>query len=214
MDCDGNVSVHVSNDSAVAFHGQSATAGSWIVTVNLDPGASTTFGALFKYQASVDGFVQGHLDGDPSFVNVGWHAARACPLPTTTTAPVDTTPQPIPTTAPGQVQMCNQPGSNPPLAVPCGDPLATTPYQPPTTAPEPPPAPSNPPETTTEPPHPILGPVAPVHGPPKTVATTAAPKPITSLPSTGNGTALGIGGSLTLLAGIALCVVGRRRRHT
>jgi hypothetical protein len=49
------------------------------------------------------------------------------------TIPVDTTPKPVPTSAPGDVQLCVQPGSNPPRMVPCDSPEATTPA---TTVPE------------------------------------------------------------------------------
>jgi hypothetical protein len=219
MDCNGLVTVSITDNSPTAFHGQSATASAWIVTVNLAPGESTSVSALFASQPSVDGFVQGRLDGDPTFINVAWHAARACPVPTTAPRPVDTTPQPIPTTAPGQVQMCIQPGSNPPLAVPCDDPRATTPYQPPVTASQPPSDAQTPPTTATDPSQPVQtapGAVQRPSGPPRTahvttVATVSTAKPVTALPSTGTSPVLGIGGSLILVAGIALCALGRRR---
>jgi LPXTG-motif cell wall-anchored protein len=209
MDCDSNVTVHVTNNTTGPFHGQSSTVSAWIVQVDLQPGESADYHARFKTQTKVDGYVRGNsVEG---YVNVAWVAVRpaTCEVPTTTTtAPVDTTPQPIPTSAPGDVQMCRVPGANPPMQVPCDDPRATTPYVPPT-PPTTPPVASTEPESTTTTPEPINGPVHVVQGPPKTHATTTVAK---ELPSTGSYTApeLGLVGVL-LVIGTALVTVTRRR---
>ena len=208
MDCDGHVVVTITNDGALAFHGQSATADSWIIPVDLGPGESKAITASFKAK-SESGRVAGTLS-DGTKVSAPWSASRdvACGAPTTTTtAPVDTTPHPA---IIGGVTVCIVPGSPTQEPVPCDSPRATTP-DPTTTAvaaPEP---------TTTVPV--VLGPTEPpvVHtGPPKThhvTATTAAPA---TLPVTGTvSTPLISVGAISLLVGVALvCLTQRRARRT
>ena len=105
---------------------------------------------------------------------------------------------------PGQ---CNQPGSNPPLAVPCDDPRATTPYVPP-------PAPTTAPAAPEPSPAPALETPA-VTGPPRTHTTQAVKPhvtPVTALPPTGAFTGLVVlVAVLCALIGTMLIGITRRR---
>jgi hypothetical protein len=206
MDCDGNVSVHITNDGTLTFIGQSATASSWIVNVTLLPGQDTTIGAKFSSQKSVEGYVSGRLS-DGTRVSTGWTATRACEVTTTTTAPVDTTPHPVTI---GSTIVCIVPGSPTQEPVPCDDPRATTPYTPPTTATTAPAAPGEP----------EAPPVAPTTkattqgrtGPPRTQAIVAETRPIKSLPVTAsNDGPLAIIGSGALAIGLCMVWLTRRR---
>jgi LPXTG-motif cell wall-anchored protein len=206
MDCDFHVVVHVTNDTAQAFHGQSATADSWIVKIELGPGASQDVSALFTHSTSKSGYLQGTMD-DGTRINQAWSAARApeCSAPTTTApAPVDTTPNPVTI---GDHVVCIVPGSPTQEPVPCDSPRATTPDPPATTAPV----------VTT----PVTAaPVAPeatpvVVGPPRShahVAQTVVHAQPATLPQTGTttGPELAIAG-LCLALGAALVRLTTRR---
>lgn len=202
IDCDGLVTLIVSNGGTATFRGQSGTAGSWNVPLVLAPGESTTAQGKFPSQFMVTGFVQGRYDGDPAFVNTPWTAVVACEIPTTTTTTtvLDLTPKPV-TDMPG---MCNQPGSNPPLAVPCDSPEASLPYQPTPTAPV---------DTTpvTEPPV-----ASEVTGPPRThaVISTTHARPA-ALPETGPtllGPELALAGLCAAIGVVLIRFTTRERR--
>jgi hypothetical protein len=216
IDCDGNVVLVIANSGAQGFHGQYATASSWIGDASVAAGASRTVTAHINgLNPTVSGYVQGTMD-DSTPVRVpfsGTKAASCAPYVPPTTV-VDLTPQPIPTTAPGQVQLCRVPGSNPPMSVPCDDPRATQPYQPvPVTAA---PTPDAPPVTEA----PVAAEPAPVvTGPPRhtvhasTHATTAEVRPST-LPVTGPSLLapeLGVLGALFVLGFTCLRIVRPRR---
>lgn len=213
MDCNGHVAVVVVNNTAGDFHGQSATASSWIESVNLSAGASITLNANVGVAVtSMSGVVNGtSVEGH---VSSPWAAARPAEcgaVPTTVPKPVDTTPQPVPTSAPGDIQMCNQPGSNPPFSVPCDSPLATTPYAVPTIP------------TSAVVDQPVDGAESTVAATtdtdsPKTLAVVnVRPKAVqpARLPSTGPGD-IGLGpiGGLALLAGVVLVAITRCRSRT
>lgn len=212
MNCNGDVHVVVVNNTSAAFQGQSSTTSSWNVPLDLAPGAAQVFDGHFGVQVTrVDGAVHGvSVEGQ---VWTTWTAARPAEcgaVPTIVPTPVDTTPVPITTIKPGDPQMCVQPGSLPPLAVPCDSPEATTPYTVPTIASS-----------------------VPVDAAVDTVATTEAPtidtaaqaivsvkpkahKPVdATLPATGGG---GLGGGLlggaVLAVGVVLAVITRRRSRT
>jgi hypothetical protein len=211
MDCDGNVAVHAVNDAPLAFHGASGTASAWIVAMDLAPGAAQDFGAHFGAKTmSLSGAIQGTLS-DGTSVRTVWSATRPaeCAAPTTTAPkPIDTTPKPVPTTEPNQtVIYCAVPGANPPMQVPCDDPRATTPYvppTPPTTAPAAPAVEDTAPVATEAP-----APTQARTGPPKHHAVVAQQP--ASLPETGIGMTVGIGGTATLAIGVILLAVSRRR---
>jgi hypothetical protein len=210
MDCDGHATVVVVNNTAADFHGRSSSTSSWQEPVDLGPGASVALHADVGVRVtSMTGFLMGtSIEGN---VWSPWSTVRPdeCgAVPTYVPKPVDTTPRPLPTSAPGEVQMCEQPGSNPPFAVPCDSPLATTPFV-----------------ASTVPTS------AAVDQPGDTVETTAAastdtdtarpvphisvkPKAVhpAQLPATGPGdiAAASVIGSLTLVVGVILVTVRRR----
>jgi hypothetical protein len=134
MDCDGHVAVVIVNNTAGDFHGQSTTSSAWIEAVDLAPGSATRLTAdVGAAITNVTGAVKGaSVEGN---VWSPWSANRPAEcgaVPTYVPTPVDTTPRPIVTIKPGDPQMCIQPGSNPPFAVLCDSPLATTPWVEPT----------------------------------------------------------------------------------
>ena len=210
MTCDGHVTVHVTNDGTLTFHGQSATADSWIVKLDLAPGASQDLTALFTNRKSESGYVQGALD-DGTRVSTAWSAVRdvACGAPTTTTTqPVDTTPHPA---LIGGNPVCIVPGSPTQEPVPCDSPRATTP-DPTTTAvvaPEPSAAPTVAPAAPD-----TLASVQAHTGPPKThTAHTVHTVPAT-LPVTGTSPTLGVLGGGALILGALLVRVTHRKATT
>jgi hypothetical protein len=209
MDCDYHVVVTITNDAALAFHGQSATADSWIVGLDLGPGESKAITAQLRNTLSESGRVAGTLS-DGTKVFTPWTASRdvACGAPTTTTtAPVDTTPH---QTVIGGVPVCIVPGSPTQEPVSCDSPRATTPDPTTTTA-----------VVAQEPSTALAGsPVATDTdktasevrtGPPKShhVATTA---PAASLPVTGSPSVpLGSVGVMSVLVGVVLVCLTHRR---
>jgi len=209
MDCEGDVHVNVVNDTAGDFHGQSATASSWNVPIDLGPGASMSFDGHFgSHTLTLTGYVRGNsVEG---YQNAVWTATRpeVCGAPTTTAPPpIDTTPHPLPTTPEDPTIYCAVPGANPPMKVPCDDPRATTPYAPPTAPTTAPAAPEPSSEAPAEP--------EAVTGPPRSHTTQAAKQhvtPVTALPPTGAFTGLLV--LLALLCALigTLCILVTRRR--
>jgi hypothetical protein len=179
IDCDGNVALVVTNNTTQGFTGQYATASSWIGDASVAAGASRTITAHINgLNPTVAGYVRGKLDdGTPVSTTFSGTKEGTCAPYIPPTTVVDLTPKPVPTTTPGQtVVYCQVPGSNPPMSVPCDDPRATQPYQPPTTAPV---------VTTpvTEAPVASEAPVV-VTGPPRTHQAVVHAAPAT-LPATG-----------------------------
>jgi LPXTG-motif cell wall-anchored protein len=221
MNCNGFVTVVIVNNTAARFEGRSSTSSSWNMAVNLDPGQSTSISGDFGQDHEVDGLILGtSAEGS---VHSPWSAVRptACgPVPTHAPQPVDTTPRPVPTSAPGDVQMCIQPGSIPPAEVPCSDPRATTAYTVPTTstsAPVDQPVDSvvsmKAPSTDTDTARPVSRTAPRVVARVAVKTTTAHTVAATQLPTTGAGeitAGAGIGGLLALVVGVILVTVRRR----
>lgn len=211
IDCDGNVALVVHNDTIQGFHGQYATASSWIGDASVAAGASRIITASINgLNPTVSGFVRGTLD-DATYVNTpfsGTKASACAPYAPPTTV-LDLSPHPLPTTPEDPIQYCQVPGSNPPMKVPCDDPRATQPYQPTVPAPV---------DTTPVTEAPVASEsVAEVAGPPRThaVVGTAHARPAT-LPQTGPtllGPELAIAG-LCAVIGAALVRSTRRRTAT